>query len=96
VQIRVRYLGQISAVVKKREENVEVASRMTVSTLLKHLADGYGAAFTGEVLDEGGHAVREGVIVTVNGRAIGQLQGIETQLQGGDVVTLLPLFAGGG
>lgn len=96
MQLRVRYLGQISAVAKKREETVEAASRTTVFTLLKQLADGYGAAFAEEVFDEGENEVREGVIVTVNGRAIGQLHGIDTQLQGGDVVMLLPLFAGGG
>ncbi len=96
MQLRVHYLGQISAVVKKREETVEAASRTTVYTLLKQLADGYGSSFTGEVFDEGGKEVREGVIVTVNGRAIGQLQGIDTRLKGGDVVTILPLFVGGG
>jgi MoaD family protein len=96
MQIRVHYLGQISAVVKKREENVEAASRTTVYTLLKHLADRYGDAFEGEVFEEGEKEVREGVIVTVNGRAIGQLQGTDTRLKGGDVITLLPLFAGGG
>lgn len=80
----------------KKREDVEVPSVTTVVTLLKQLANKYGEAFEGEVFEEEGKVVREGLIVTVNGRAIGQLQGINTRLNVKDVVTLLPLFAGGG
>ncbi len=96
MQVQVHYLGQISAVVKKREESVDVASRMTVYTLLKQLAEEHGNAFAREIFAEGRKEIREGIVVTVNGRAIGQLQGIDTRLVEGDLVTLLPLFAGGG
>jgi MoaD family protein len=96
VKIKIRYLGQISAVVNKRGEETEVSSKTTVSTLLKQLANRYGKAFEEEVFEEEGKTVREGIIVTVNGRSIGQLQGIKTRLNVGDEVTLLPLFAGGG
>jgi MoaD family protein len=96
VKVRLQYLGQISAVLHKRGETVEAASKTTIYTLLKQLTGEYGDVFKREVFDEGEKEVREGVIVTVNGRAIGQLQGTDTRLQGGDVITLLPLFAGGG
>jgi MoaD family protein len=96
VKVTVQYLGQVSAVLNKRGEEVEVSSKTTVYTLLKQLANRYGEVFEGEVFEEEGKAVREGLIVTVNGRAIGQLQGIKTRLNVKDVVTLLPLFTGGG
>lgn len=96
MKVTVQYLGQVSAVLNKSREEVEVSSKTTVYTLLKQLADRYGEAFEGEVFEEEGKAVREGLIVTVNGRAIGQLQGIKTRLNVKDVVTLLPLFTGGG
>ena len=96
MKITVQYLGQVSAVLNKRGEEVEVSSKTTVYTLLKQLAEMYGEAFEGEVFEEEGKAVREGLIVTVNGRAIGQLQGIKTRLNVNDVITLLPLFTGGG
>jgi MoaD family protein len=96
VKVTVQYLGQVSAVLNKSGEEVEVSSKTTVYTLLKQLADRYGEVFEGEVFEEEGKAVREGLIVTVNGRAIGQLQGIKTRLNVKDVVTLLPLFTGGG
>lgn len=96
MKVTVQYLGQISAMLNKKREDVEVPSVTTVVTLLKQLANKYGEAFEGEVFEEEGKVVREGLIVTVNGRAIGQLQGINTRLNVTDVVTLLPLFAGGG
>jgi MoaD family protein len=96
VKVAIQYLGQVSAVLNKRGEEVEVSSKTTVFTLLKQLADRYGEAFEGEVFEEEGKALRAGMIVTVNGRPIGQLQGIKTRLNVRDVVTLLPLFTGGG
>lgn len=96
MKVTVQYLGQVRAMLNKKEEAVQVSSKTTVFTLLQQLANRYGEAFEGEVFEEEGKAVREGLIVTVNGRAIGQLQGIKTRLNVKDVVTLLPLFAGGG
>lgn len=96
MKVTVQYLGQVSAVLNKRGEEVEVSSKTTVYALLKQLANRYGEVFEGEVFEKEEKAVREGLIVTVNGRAIGQLQGIKTRLNVKDVVTLLPLFTGGG
>jgi MoaD family protein len=96
MKVTVQYLGQVRAVLNKRGEEVDVSPQTTVFTLLKQLTERYGEAFEGEVFDEEGTVIREGLIVTVNGKAIGQLQGTKTRLHVKDVVTLLPLFAGGG
>ncbi|MCW4037774.1 MAG: MoaD/ThiS family protein [Candidatus Bathyarchaeota archaeon] len=96
MKVTVQYLGQVRAVLNKGREEVDVSPKTTVFTLLKQLTERYGEAFEGEVFEEEGKAVREGLIVTVNGKAIGQLQGTKTRLNVKDVVTLLPLFAGGG
>ena len=96
MKVTIKYLGQISAVLNKREEEIDVSSKTTVYDLLKKLAIRYGKVFEGEIFEEEGKTVREGLIVTVNGRAIGQLQGAKTMLNVKDSVTLLPLFTGGG
>ncbi len=80
----------------KREEEVEVTLKTTVYELLRKLSNTYGEAFEDEVFEDNRKNVRDGLIVTVNGKAIGQLDGIRTGLKAGDVVALLPLFAGGG
>ncbi|MEE8571291.1 MAG: MoaD/ThiS family protein [Candidatus Bathyarchaeia archaeon] len=96
MKVTIKYLGQVSALLNKSEEEVEISSKTTVYDILKQLSYKYGETFEGEIFEEEGKDVREGLIVTVNGRAIGQLQGIKTRLKIRDVVTLLPLFTGGG
>ncbi len=96
MKIHVQYFGQVGAFLNKREEEVEVSSPATVLQLLQHLAHAYGDAFEEEVLEDDGKNVREGLLVTVNGRAIGRLEGVHTELNAHDVLALLPLFAGGG
>lgn len=96
MRIRVQYLGQIRAILNKKNEEVEVPPKTTVYELLKRLSKKYGKEFKVEVFEDDGENVREGVIVTVNGKAVKQLRGIDTPLKLGDIVALLPLFAGGG
>lgn len=96
VRVKVQYLGPVRVVVNKREEEVELSLKATVYELLRKLSNAYGKAFEGEVFEDDGGNIRDGVIVTVNGTATGQLDGMGTRLKLGDVVTLLPLFAGGG
>lgn len=96
LNIKVQYLGPIRAMLNKREEEVEISLKTTVYELLRKLSDIYGKGFENEVFEDDGKNIRDGLIVTINGKAIGQLSGIRTGLKGGDIITLLPLFAGGG
>ena len=96
MKVKVQYLGPIRAMLKKREDEVEVSLRTTVSELLRKLSGTYGRGFEEEVFEANEESIRDELIVTVNGRAIGQLEGARTRLNAGDVITLLPLFAGGG
>ena len=96
MRVKVQYLGPIRALLSKKEEEVEVSLKTTIYELLKKLSNTYGTAFEREIFEDDRKNVRDELIVTVNGKAIGQLEGIRTNLKFGDVVTLLPLFAGGG
>ncbi len=96
MKVKLQYLGPIRVILKKREEQIEITLKTTVLKLLRKLANAYGTAFHKEVFEDDGEQLRESLIVTVNGKAIGQLNGTNTRLKSGDVVTLLPLFAGGG
>ena len=96
MRIKVQYLGPIRVLVNKREEEVEVALPSTISELLKRLADVYGKVFEKEVFEDNRKSIRDDLIVAVNGTAIKQLDGMKTELKGGDMISLLPIFAGGG
>jgi molybdopterin converting factor small subunit len=83
MKIKVQYLGPIRIILKKRDD-------------LRKLTNTYGKALHQEVFEDDGDQLRESLVVTINGKAIGQLNGTSTSLKPGDIVTLLPLFAGGG
>jgi len=94
--IKIKYLGPLALMLNKREEELEVSSSASIDDLLRKLSSLYGEEFENEVLQDGGENVRTGTAVTVNGKVIGQLDGMGTRLKMGDTIALLPLFLGGG
>jgi MoaD family protein len=96
MKIKVKYLGPVALAVKKREEELEVSSRASIHELLRKLSSLYGKEFESEVLQDDGENIRNGMAITVNGKVIGQLDGMRTRLKMGDTIALLPLFLGGG
>ena len=96
MKVKVQYLGPIRVMLDKREEEVEISLKTTIQGLLKKLTSLYGKTFEREVFEEDGQNIREELVITVNGTAIGQLDGLRTNLKWGDVITLFLLFAGGG
>lgn len=96
MKVIVQYLGPIRSLLNKKEDEVDVSLRTTIYDLLKKLSAAHGKLFEGEIFEDDGKTLREGIIVTVNGWGIGRLEGLGTRLKVGDVVALLPLFAGGG
>ena len=95
MKVKVQYLGPMRVLAKKREEEIEIPLKSTVYELLLKLSNMYRESFKKEVFNDE-KEVREGVIVNINGMSINQLEGVKTTLKIGDVVTLLPFFAGGG
>jgi len=70
-----------------------VASGASVADCLDDLEKNY-PGIANRILDEGGE-VRRFVNLFVNGEDIRFLQGVETQLKGGDELSIVPAMAGG-
>ena len=95
MKVKVRYLGYIGNMLRKREEEFELTEGASLSELLKRLAGIYGEAFRREVFEPGLKDVKIGFVVTVNGVLMGQLRGVDTKLGEGDNVILMSLMSGG-
>ena len=89
-------MGQIRAIVGRRDETIDHSQETTVLAILHQLAKRHGLEFEAEVLDDTKQGLREGILITVNGIATGQLDGVTTKVHTHDTLTLLPLFTGGG
>ncbi len=96
MNVKVQYMGQIRAIANTREEELEIPSNAMVQQLLSKLSAMYGKSFDGEVFTEDGANIRDDLTVAVNGTAIRQLDYLDTRLKQNDVVTLFPIFPGGG
>jgi molybdopterin converting factor small subunit len=95
LKVKVRYLGYISSLLRKRDDEFEFNEGASLSELLNKLAGIHGEAFRREVFEPGLTDVKTGFVVTVNGVLMGQLHGINTKLSEGDNVILMTLVSGG-
>ena len=95
MKVKIRYLGPVRMILNKKEEEVEVPIKATLADLMSKLVGLYGDSFKEEVFEPDGK-IRDGLVVTINGIAVGQLGGTKMRLNEGDAITLLPFFAGGG
>ena len=64
----------------------EVPAAATVSSLIYSLGERYGPGFRGKIPD---------IMITVNGKHISHLGGIDTPLKDDDTVQIFPMVIGG-
>ncbi|MCW3982033.1 MAG: MoaD/ThiS family protein [Candidatus Bathyarchaeota archaeon] len=95
IRIKVEYLGFIKNLLNKRSEEFNLAEGTSLRNLLGRLSDLYGKPFKSEIYEPGHKDMKYGFVVTVNGVLMGQLEGVETRLKGGDHVILMSLMSGG-
>jgi len=95
MKVKVQYLGFIKNLIHHSEEEFELEEGASLSELLNQIAGVYGKAFKKEVYEPGLKDVKMGFVVTVNGVLMGQLQGVDTQLNNGDNIILMSLMSGG-
>ena len=95
MKVKVQYLGFIKNLINRSEDEFDLEEGASLSELLNQIAGIYGKAFRKEVYEPGLKDVKMGFVVTVNGVLMGQLQGVDTQLNNGDNIILMTLMTGG-
>ena len=96
LRVKVEYLGHIKNMTdNKREEEIETAENVTITDLLTLLSKKYGEPFKKAIYEPKGSDVKPNYIITVNGYLLNQLKGLQTKLNKGDHITLLPIVSGG-
>jgi molybdopterin synthase sulfur carrier subunit len=93
--VRVRFMGDLIAVVGRRTLEVDLPAGCTVGDLLASLSESYGEAFTSRVF-AGPAKLEHTILVFVDGESIEEQDGLATKLKDGEVeVIMLPMFGGG-
>ena len=96
MKVTVDYLGSIKQTLGlKQAEQVELEDDASVGDLLSLLAEKHGEPFKKAVYEPKGLDLKPYHILSVNGLLLNQLRGIETKLEDGDRVILMPVVTGG-
>jgi len=93
--VRIKFMGDLRAIVGKQETTANVPQGSTVKDLLASLSDSYGERFRSRVLNPMGN-LEHYVLVFLNGTNIREMSGLETILREGELeLMMLPMFEGG-
>jgi molybdopterin converting factor small subunit len=95
MKVKVHYLGFIRKLINQNEDEFELKEGASLSVVLDRIAGLYGKPFMKEFYEPGLKDVKMGFAVTVNGVLMGQLHGVDTQLNDGDNIVLMSLMSGG-
>jgi len=97
LQVSVRYFTSLREIVNRKEETLKFpeGEKITVDTVLKTLAKRHGKRFIEYVYDAKTNEVKGFLQFLVNGRSAAILNGLQTELEDGDVLAILPPVGGG-
>ena len=92
-----RFFTGLREITTKKEETLKLpeGEKVTVDTVLKTLAQRYGKRFVEYVYDAGTGEVKGFLQFLVNGKSAATLNGLQTELEDGDVLAILPPVGGG-
>lgn len=97
MQVSVRFFTSLREIVGKREETLTFpeGEKVTVDRIIKTLAQRYGKRFVEYIYDAKSGEVKGFLQFLVNGKSAATLNGLQTELQDGDVLAILPPVGGG-
>jgi molybdopterin synthase sulfur carrier subunit len=97
VEVKVRFFTNLREIVNKREETLTFADgeRVIVDLVLKTLSNKYGKPFIEYVYNGETGQPKNFLQFLVNGTSTSTLNGLETELNDGDVLAILPPVGGG-
>ena len=94
IQVEVSYFSNVRALTGESGSTLELPDRSSVHDLLIIVAARYGDELREYLFtDEGG--LHSHVVVILNGRGVGVLDGLDSALNDGDRVAILPSIGGG-
>lgn len=91
-----RFFTSLREITGRKEDALEFSGgkTVTVDRVLKRLAKRYGKSFVEYVYDRSGE-VKGFLQFLVNGRSTSTLNGLNTELEDGDVLAIIPPVGGG-
>jgi MoaD family protein len=94
IRVEVSYFSNVRALIGESGSTLDLPERSSVHDLLNVVAARYGDELREYLLTDEG-VLHSHVVVILNGRGVGVLDGLDTILEAGDRVAILPSIGGG-
>lgn len=94
-KVVVKYMLNIRELVWGRHQETLEISGPTLMDLLSHLTKGYGSKLEEALFNVQTGRISSSIIILVNGREARFLDGLETKLNDGDEIVIVPPAGGG-
>ncbi|MGB9134844.1 MAG: MoaD/ThiS family protein [Candidatus Bathyarchaeia archaeon] len=95
VKVEVGLVGVLGKLAHKESVTLEFNETVAVKDVLQRLSDCSSPAFKQALIDPELNDPRPNVVILVNRREIGVLEGLETKVGDGDKLVLIPVSHGG-
>jgi len=94
IRVEVSFFANVRVLTDEPGTTINLPEKSSILDLMHSLKDRYSEAFEGYIFAEKDH-LEQYVVVILNGRGIGILDGLETPLSDGDLVSVMPAVGGG-
>lgn len=95
IAVKVQTIYELKRILGRREVELPISQGSTLKDLLGEMVEAWGDELASRLFEPDGQRLLSHIRILVNGQSIGFLDGMETVLQDGDEVLILPPAAGG-
>jgi len=95
IHVKVRLLGVFRGLFEKGWVPMESEEPTTVRKVIQKLTEAFSSEFKRVLIDLDLEDPRPNALILVNGKEISVLQGLETEVNDGDEIVLVPVSHGG-
>jgi MoaD family protein len=95
ISVEVRLLGVFRGLSGKNKVSMELEEPATVKIVIQKIVEGFSSEFRRVLIDSELRDPRPNALILVNGREISAIRGLETEVNAGDEIALVPVSHGG-
>lgn len=95
ISVEVRLLGVFRGLSGKNKVSMELEEPTTVGVVIQKIVEGFSSEFRRVLIDSELGDPRPNALILVNGREISAIRGLETKVNAGDEIVLVPVSHGG-
>ena len=94
IRVEVSFFANVRVLTDEPRATINLPEKSSILDLMHSLKDRYNEAFEGYIFAERDR-LQQYVVIILNGRGIGILDGLETALGDGDIISVMPSIGRG-